>query len=79
MTLMRMPSPYMMIMGKIISSKLMKLCKMEVDSAQPLYTGATITLMESMLLILVYAMKHQLTGVALVDLLTLNKLALSDT
>ena len=41
------------------------------DGNQPLYAGAMITLMESMLLILTYSMKHQLTGVALADLLVL--------
>ena len=44
------------------------------QGSQPLYSGATITLMESMLLILAYSMKHNLTGVALADLLMLISL-----
>ena len=46
----------------------------EDEGGKPLYEGAAITLLESMLLILTYGMKHQLTGVALADLLVLVSL-----
>lgn len=46
----------------------------EDEGSKPLYAGAPVTLVESMLLVLVYAMKHQLTGVALTDLLVLISL-----
>ena len=38
---------------------------------KPLYTGARITLGVSLLLIITFAMRHQLSGIALTDLLTL--------
>ena len=45
----------------------------DMDS-KPLFAGASITLLERMLLILTYSMKHQLTGFVLVDLLVLISL-----
>ena len=42
--------------------------------SKPLFAGASITLLERMLLILTYSMKHQLTEVALADLLVLISL-----
>lgn len=42
----------------------------------PLYSGARITLGMSMLLIITFAMRHQLSGTALADLLTLIELHL---
>lgn len=41
---------------------------------QPLYTGASITLAASMILIISFAMRHALTGEALADLLVLLEL-----
>ena len=40
----------------------------------PLYSGAHITVAVSMLLIITFAVRHSLTGLALVDLLTIASL-----
>lgn len=45
-------------------------------ASEPLYTGCSLTLGMSMLLIITFAMRHQLTGAALSDLLTLINLHL---
>ena len=45
-----------------------------VPENQPLYQGATITLAMSIMLIMSFGMRHQLTGVALSDLLVLIEL-----
>ena len=47
-----------------------------VDEKFPLYTGAKITLGMSLLLIITFAIPHQLSGTALADLLTLIDLHL---
>ena len=46
--------------------------------AQPLYSGAPITVAESMLLIFALSLHHNLTGSYLVDILTNNFLLLSN-
>ena len=49
---------------------------LHVEEKFPLYTGARITLGMSLLLIITFAMRHQLSGTALADLLTLIDLHL---
>ena len=49
---------------------------LHVKEQFPLYTGARITLGMSLLLIITFAMRHQLSGTALADLLTLIDLHL---
>lgn len=46
----------------------------ECDADQPLYSGATITLAASMILLISFAMRHSLTGEAISDLLVLLEL-----
>ena len=46
----------------------------DVENSDPLYPGAPITVAVSMLLIITFAVRHGLSGVALADLLTLIQL-----
>ena len=61
-----------MVNGEVSSGSCANFHSKENDESVPLFEGAQINLAISMLLIITFAVRHNLTGVALADLLLID-------